>query len=52
MTDPLKFVGFVSLFLGGSMFFFTMMSEGDMKKFAAQFIVAPILIGLGLKLIL
>ena len=52
MTDVLKIIGMVSLFLGGGTVFHAFMDQTDNKYFAIQFIVGPALIYLGFKLLL
>lgn len=51
MSDVLRLGGVVSLFLGGSMFFFAFMGQKNPTQFPIQFIISPVLIYLGLKLL-
>jgi hypothetical protein len=51
MLDILRLTGMASLFLGGSMFFYGFMGQKNANEFMFQFIISPILIYLGFKLL-
>jgi len=52
MTDALRLAGLLSLFLGGAMLFHAFKEQGNVSQFAVQFILSPVLIYFGLKLLL
>jgi hypothetical protein len=51
MLDVLRLTGLISFFLGGAMFFYGFMGQKNAGEFMFQFIISPILIYLGLKLL-